>query len=250
MMELTGLVGTGNVQQIAGADEITKVPEHIAIIMDGNGRWAQRRGLPRIAGHRAGTDNIRPILETCVNYGVKVLTVYAFSTENWGRPYDEVKGLMRILGQVIKRETNRLHERGVRLRHIGRIEDLPPDLTKGIRRAVELTRDNTLITLNVALSYGGRQEIVDAVRRIVSDGVDSRAIDEALITRYLYTYDMPDPDLIIRTAGEMRLSNFLIWQSAYAEYYSTPVYWPDFNAAELQQALLAYNQRERRFGKV
>lgn len=237
-------------REAADLREITKIPNHVAIIMDGNGRWARRRGLPRIAGHRAGTDNIRPILESCVNFGIKVLTIYAFSTENWGRPQDEVKGLMRLLGEVIKREVARLHANGVCLRHIGRLEDLPPDLMQGIREAVELTRDNTVITLNVAISYGGRQEIVDAIKRMIADGVDPQTIDEALVSSYLYTAGQSDPDLIIRTGGEMRLSNFLIWQSAYAEYYSSPVCWPDFDTEELRKALLAYSQRERRFGKV
>lgn len=236
--------------ETVGAQEIINVPNHVAIIMDGNGRWARRRGLPRIAGHRAGTDNIRPILEACVEFGVKVLTVYAFSTENWGRPQDEVRGLMRLLGEVIDREVSRLHANGVRLRHIGRLQDLPPELMRGVREGVELTKDNTTITLNVAISYGGRQEIVDAVKQIVVNGVEPEKIDESLISSYLYTADQPDPDLIIRTGGEMRLSNFLIWQSAYSEYYSTPVCWPDFNTEELRKALLAYSQRERRFGKV
>ncbi len=244
------MVEAGNTPKIGSLEGITKVPPHVAIIMDGNGRWAQRRGLPRIAGHRAGTDNIRPILESCVDYGIKILTVYAFSTENWSRPLDEVRGLMGILGEVIKRETKALHKKGVRLRHIGRLEDLPPGLVRGIQHAVELTRNNEAVTLNVALNYGGRREIVDAVRRIVSDGVDPQRIDEELVSKYLYTGDQPDPDLIIRTGGEMRLSNFLIWQSAYAEYYSTPVYWPDFDVDQLRLALLAYSQRQRRFGKV
>lgn len=218
--------------------------------MDGNGRWANSRGLPRLAGHKAGTENIRTILKACVDYGIEVLTIYAFSTENWGRPKEEVRGLMRILEQVINRETKQLVAEGVRLQHLGRLDELPDRLGSSIRRSTEATKGNTKITLNVAFNYGGRQEIVDAARRIVADKVDPSMIDENLFSRYLYTTGQPDPDLIIRTGGEMRLSNYLIWQSAYAEYYSTPVYWPDFDKQELEKALLTYGQRERRFGKV
>ncbi|MBI2955115.1 MAG: isoprenyl transferase [Chloroflexi bacterium] len=230
--------------------KIEKVPRHVAIIMDGNGRWANSRGLPRLAGHKAGTENIRTILKACVDYGIEVLTIYAFSTENWGRPKEEVRGLMRILEQVINRETKQLVAEGVRLQHLGRLDELPDRLGSSIRRSTEATKGNTKITLNVAFNYGGRQEIVDAARRIVADKVDPSMIDENLFSRYLYTTGQPDPDLIIRTGGEMRLSNYLIWQSAYAEYYSTPVYWPDFDKQELEKALLTYGQRERRFGKV
>lgn len=237
-------------QSCVSPDELTNIPQHVAIIMDGNGRWAKKRGLPRLAGHRAGTENIKPILETCANLGIKVLTIYAFSTENWARPEGEVQGLLRILADVISRETKRLHANGVRVRHIGRLEGISDRLKRAILNAVELTKDNSKITLNVAFNYGGRAEILDAVRQIVAEEVDPRDIDEQLFRRYLYTSDQPDPDLIIRTGGEMRLSNFLIWQAAYAEYYSTPVYWPDFDSEELHKALLAYSQRERRFGKV
>jgi undecaprenyl diphosphate synthase len=226
------------------------IPTHVAIIMDGNGRWARQRGLPRLAGHRAGVENIRPILEACVDFGIKILTIYAFSTENWGRPPEEVEGLLQILYEVIENETEQLHANGVRVNHLGRLDRLPPALQEAIRRAVERTRHNTRITLNVAFNYGGRAEILDAVRRLLQDGVDPAAVDEALFSRYLYTAGQPDPDLIIRTGGEMRLSNFLIWQAAYAEYYSTPTYWPDFSREDLYQALLVYSQRERRFGKV
>lgn len=232
------------------AQSTAKVPRHIGVIMDGNGRWAQSQGLPRLAGHRAGADNIRPVLTACVEFGVQVLTIYAFSTENWGRPQEEVAGLLGILDDCIERETPELHAQGVRVCHIGRAEDLPADLAGGIQRAVALTARNTRITLNVAFNYGGRAEIVDAVRRIVEDGLDPAVIDEELIGRYLYTADQPDPDLIVRTAGEMRLSNFLIWQAAYAEYYATPTCWPEFGRDELARAIDAYAQRQRRFGKV
>ena len=228
--------------------QLTKVPYHLAIIMDGNGRWARSRSLPRLAGHRAGTENIRRILESCVEHGIKILTLYAFSTENWGRPNAEVRGIMRILEQTIDRELPELHQNGVQLRHIGRLEGISEELGRRVREAIELTKYNDRIILNVAFNYGGRAEILDAVRRIVESGVDPDRLDEDLFGQYLYTAGLPDPDLIIRTAGELRISNFLIWQSAYAEYYATPTYWPDFNKEELDRALLEYSRRERRFG--
>jgi undecaprenyl diphosphate synthase len=226
----------------------TQVPYHLAIIMDGNGRWAKARGLPRLAGHRAGTENLRRILRACVRHGIKILTLYAFSTENWGRPAEEVRGLMTILEQVIDHELTELNQEGVRINHIGRLAGISPRLQKKIKQAVELTRNNTTLILNVALNYGGRQEIIDAIRRIIQDGVAPDQIDDALLSQYLYTTGQPDPDLIVRTSGEMRVSNFLIWQGAYAELYVTPTFWPDFNETELQQALDHYAARERRFG--
>jgi len=229
---------------------ITRVPHHVGIVMDGNGRWAQARGLPRIAGHKAGTENIRRVLRAATDFGIQVLTVYAFSTENWGRPEDEVRGLMRLLAQRIRRETKDLHAEGVCIRHSGRLDGVSPRLAKQIQDAVALTCDNQRIIFNVAFNYGGRAEIVDAVRHIMRDGHTPETVTEALISRYLYTGDLPDADLIIRTGGEYRLSNFLIWQAAYAEYYATPTYWPDFDEAELAAALEAYSQRERRFGRV
>jgi undecaprenyl diphosphate synthase len=216
--------------------------------MDGNGRWARSRGLPRLAGHRAGTENIRRVLEGCVEYGIKVLTLYAFSTENWGRPDAEVRGIMRILEQTIDRELPELHKNGVQLRHIGRLEGIPEKLRQKVCEAIELTKHNERIVLNVAFNYGGRTEILDAVRRIVESGVAPDRLDEDIFGQYLYTVGLPDPDLIIRTAGELRISNFLIWQSAYAEYYATPTYWPDFDKEELYRALLEYSGRDRRFG--
>lgn len=227
-----------------------RVPHHVAIIMDGNGRWAQQRGRVRLDGHRAGTENIRPILEACVEFGVKVLTLYAFSTENWSRPSDEVQGLMGIIELMLKREVKDLHKNGVQLRHIGRLEGIAPNLAGQVRDAIELTKGNDRIVLNVAFNYGGRAEIVNAVKRIIADGLAPEQITEEVFGRYLYTQDQADPDLVIRTAGEMRLSNFLIWQAAYAEYYSTPVYWPDFDRAELIRALGAFDQRVRKFGKT
>ncbi|MBI3760769.1 MAG: isoprenyl transferase [Chloroflexi bacterium] len=226
------------------------IPAHVAIIMDGNGRWARKRGLPRLAGHRAGTENLRRVIEACVEFGVQILTIYAFSTENWGRPEDEVQGLMSILEDVIDRELKELHKNGVQLRHIGRLEEINPTLQRKVREAIAMTARNTRLTLNVAFNYGGRDEIVQAVRRIIADGVKPDRVDEALIGQYLYTGGQPDPDLIIRTSGELRVSNFLIWQGAYAEYYVTPTFWPDFDKEELRQALWHFARRERRFGLV
>jgi undecaprenyl diphosphate synthase len=226
------------------------VPQHIAIIMDGNGRWAQRRHLPRLAGHRAGVRNIHRIANACHDRGVRMLTVYAFSTENWGRPQEEVTGLMRIFAEASERETRNLHEKGVCVRHVGTMDNVPVHLRRSIENAVDLTRDNPNLILNVAFNYGGRAEIVDAVRRIVADGLSASEITEETITRYLYTADLPDPDLVIRTAGEMRLSNFLIWQAAYSEYYSTPKHWPDFGESDLDEAIDSYAGRHRKFGKL
>jgi undecaprenyl diphosphate synthase len=201
-----------------------------------------------LAGHRAGTENLRRILRSTVEFGIDVLTIYAFSTENWGRPEDEVQGLMSILRRVIDRELNELHEQGVQLRHLGRLERISPNLQKKVSKAVELTQYNQRLILNVAFNYGGRAEIVDAVKGIVSDGVPVEKITEDLISQYLYTAGLPDPDLIIRTSGEKRLSNFLIWQAAYAELYITPTLWPDFDKDEFYQSLKDYSERERRFG--
>ena len=225
-----------------------RVPRHIAIIMDGNGRWARQRHLPRLAGHRAGTENIRRIVTECAEQGVQYLTLYAFSTENWSRPSAEVDGLMRILSDFIDRETINLHREGARLRHLGRLENISAELRQQILDAIELTRHNTRITLAVAFNYGGRADIVDAVRELIALGVKPEEVNEALISDHLSTRGMPDPDLIIRTSGEWRLSNFLIWQAAYSEYWTTPVYWPDFSPEHLRQAIYDYGQRERRFG--
>ncbi|HZT06601.1 MAG TPA: isoprenyl transferase [Chloroflexota bacterium] len=226
------------------------VPEHVAIIMDGNGRWAAERGLPRSAGHRAGTENIRGIIQTCADVGVKILTLYAFSTENWRRPYDEVDALFSILSEVIDRETQELCRKGVRIRHLGTLEHVPPSLAQRIRNAVETTRMNTGLIVNVAFNYGSRSEIVRAVRRIMAQGVDPSDVTEEVISTNLDTSGMPDPDLIIRTAGEIRLSNFLLWQAAYAEYWATDVYWPDFDVGKFRSALDEFGRRQRRFGAV
>ncbi len=227
-----------------------RIPQHIAIIMDGNGRWAQSQGLPRLAGHRAGTENLRNILEACVEFGVKYLTIYAFSTENWSRPESEVKGLMHIFNSVFARELKNLHENGVQLRHIGEIDRIDPVLQKKMRDGIELTKNNTKLILNIAFNYGGRDEILSAIQKIIQDKIKPEEVDSKLVDQYLFTADSPDPDLIIRTSGELRTSNFLIWQAAYAEWYFTPTYWPDFGKEELRKAIFDYSDRERRFGRI
>lgn len=227
---------------------LPKIPRHIAIIMDGNGRWAEQRHLPRMAGHRAGTENLRQIIEACVEFGVQYLTIYAFSTENWKRPRDEVDGLMQILAESIEKELNDLHKQGTRLIHIGRLEQLKDPLRQKVMDAMRLTRENTRLTLCIAWNYGGRDELVYALQNIIRSGVAAEKVNEELISNHLFTADIPDPDLVIRTSGEMRTSNFLLWQSAYAEWFFTPVLWPDFNKEELRKAILDYGRRERRFG--
>jgi undecaprenyl diphosphate synthase len=228
--------------------EISPIPTHVAIIMDGNARWAGQRHLSRLEGHRIGTENVRCVVETFAKYKVKYLTLYAFSTENWRRSKTEVRGLMQILSRVIKSETKALHEKGVKLRHLGRLNKLSEKLQKQIREAIDLTENNTRMTLSIAFDYGSRAEVVDAVKSIVAEGLPPAVIDEDLISRRLYSDGLPEPDLIIRTGGEMRLSNFLLWQSAYSELYFTPVPWPEFDEEEVRKALLAYSKRERRFG--
>ena len=227
-----------------------QVPTHIAIIMDGNGRWAISRGLPRLAGHRAGTENLRRVIEACVEFGVKYLTLYAFSTENWGRPMEEVRGLMRILEDVIDRELMELHKQGTRLRHIGRLDRLRPSLREKVLDAIEYTKDNQRLTLCVAFNYGGRDEIVCAIQHMIEEGVSPDQVSAELVSKYLFTAGVPDPDLIIRTSGELRGSNFLIWQGAYSEWYFTPTFWPDFDKDELALAIEEYKHRQRRYGHV
>lgn len=223
-------------------------PEHVAIIMDGNGRWAQSRGLPRIAGHEAGTENIRTITTRAAELGIHYLTLWAFSTENWNRPAEEVQGILRILGEALVVETKELHRKGARLQHIGSLDGLSDELINGIKDAIELTRNNTDITLTLAFNYGGRDEIIRAVRRMIADGIPADEVTETTFQQYLYTAGMPDPDLIIRTSGEMRTSNFLIWQGAFAEYYICPKLWPDFGEQDLDRAVAEYQKRDRRFG--
>mgnify|MGYP000849927019 FL=1 len=228
--------------------QLDKVPTHLGFIMDGNGRWAAERGLPRLAGHRAGTENLRRIIRASAEYGIKYISFYAFSTENWNRPEDEVKGLMHILSDYIDKETRELHKEGARLLHIGHLDGLSPTLKKKVVDAIKLTKENTLITVVLAFNYGGRDEILNAVKKLMQDGVKPEEVNEQLFNNYLFTKDLPDPDLIIRTSGEMRTSNFLVWQSVYAEWAFPKVYWPDFDDQMLWQILADYNQRERRFG--
>jgi undecaprenyl diphosphate synthase len=226
----------------------TSLPRHIAVIPDGNGRWAEQRGLSRLEGHRAGVKNIRSIIKLLNSKGVKYVTLYAFSTENWRRPEDEVNGIFHILEEIIVKEAQELHKNGVRLRHVGSLDGLSAKLKGEINDALKLTAANTGMTLGIALNYGGRAEIIDAVRRIISNGIKPEELDEKKFRDYLYTTDFPDVDLVIRTGGEFRTSNLLIWQTAYSEYYFTPLLWPDFNEEELEKALQVYSQRERRFG--
>jgi undecaprenyl diphosphate synthase len=236
--------------QVAASEQQHSPVRHIAIIMDGNGRWASKRHLPRLAGHKAGVSALRRVVEAASDENIEMLSVYAFSTENWGRPRAEVDGLMRLFWETIRSDLEKLHRDGVRLRHLGRLYDLSPDIQDAVRDSMEVTRNNTRIGLNVCFNYGGRAELVDAVRQIIADGKRVDAITEELIGSYLYTRDLPDPDMVIRTAGEMRVSNFLLWQSAYSEYYATSTLWPDFGRDDLVQALESFRQRQRRFGKV
>jgi undecaprenyl diphosphate synthase len=226
------------------------IPTHVAIIMDGNGRWALSRDLPRLAGHRAGTENLRRIIEACIEFGVRYLTIYAFSTENWGRPEEEVQGLMHILEDVIDRELQELYDQGVQLHHIGRLDRLDPSLQQKVLYAVNFTRHNTRLVLNVAFNYGGRDEIVYAIQHMLQAGIQPEAVTDEMVSHYLFTAGVPDPDMIIRTSGELRGSNFLIWQGAYSEWYFTPTYWPDFDKEQFRLALLEFSHRERRYGKV
>ena len=229
-----------------------RFPQHIAIIMDGNGRWAQRRHLPRVAGHRAGVDSARAVIETCARLKISALTLYAFSLENWRRPKAEIDFLMRLLRRYLRRELPVIHKNNIRLLVIGRPGQLPVEVRRDIERAMRLTAHNTGMKLAVALNYGGRAELVDAfnaiLERVRHNGLAGTRVDEQMIADHLYTAGLPDPDLLIRTSGEMRVSNFLLWQIAYAEIYVTDTLWPDFTRAELFQALLDYQKRERRYG--
>jgi len=226
------------------------LPQHVAIIMDGNGRWAKQRGLPRLEGHRAGTENIHLVSEIFAEYKIKYLTLFAFSTENWNRPGSEVRGLIKILSDRLDLEIKRLHEKDIRIRHLGRLDALSPKLQQKIKQAIELTSKNTGGTLCMAFDYGGRAEIVEAARRLLSKRISPEKVTEDSFKEHLYAPDIPDPDLIIRTGGETRLSNFLLWQAAYSELYFTDVLWPDFNRAEIDKALASYVGRQRRFGRI
>jgi undecaprenyl diphosphate synthase len=233
--------------------DLERLPRHIAVIMDGNGRWARKRHLPRIAGHRAGIGAVRQVVEACARLGVPCLTLYAFSVENWKRPHTEVKLLMRLLREYLKKEIAELNRNNIRFGAIGRIESLPKTVQRDLQETIEKTQSNTGLRLTLALNYGGRAELIDAVRSLASKlkkrgDIDLEAITEQSFSRYLYTHDLPDPDLLIRTSGEMRLSNFLLWQVAYSEIWVTDILWPDFTERELFQAVIDFQRRERRYG--
>ncbi len=231
-----------------------RIPRHVAIIMDGNGRWAEAQGLERKAGHRAGIESVRDVLRAANDLGVRFLTLYAFSSENWGRPQDEVRELMRLLEHYLVEEIQEVMDNGIRVRAMGRLDRLPPSIQKSVQDAVERSATNQAMTLVFALSYGGRAEIVDAARKIARDAaageLDPHGIDEKVFSSYLYEPELPDPDLLIRTGAEFRVSNFLLWQIAYTELYVTPLMWPDFRREHLAEAVLHYQSRERRFGKT
>ena len=231
-------------------ENVKKTPNHVAIIMDGNGRWAKSKGKSRIFGHQAWTNNIRNIIEVFASLNVKYLTLFAFSTENWNRPNKEVSWLLELMFKTISKELSDLNANGVKIQHIGRLDRISSKLKKAIENGIELTKNNSRIVVNVAFDYGGRYEIIDAVKRIRLDNISPENITEQLFNKYLYTKDTPYPDLIIRTAGEMRISNFLLWQSAYSEYYYTDVLWPDFGRIEIEKSIKAYSERVRRFGKL
>jgi len=234
--------------------DLKKLPRHVAIIMDGNGRWASQRGLPRIAGHRAAIESVRDVVKACGELGLEVLSLYAFSVENWMRPASEVKALMGMLRELIIKEINELKVNNVKLMAMGRISDLPEAVREELENGIEVTASNTGLILNLALSYGGRSEIVDAVKKLASDllkgFISPDEINESKFSEYLYTSHLPDPDLLIRTSGEMRVSNFLLWQIAYTEIWITDILWPDFRREHLFEAIRDYQRRERRFGKV
>lgn len=231
-----------------------RLPQHVAVIMDGNGRWAQQRGLPRIAGHRQGANTLKDLLRCCKDWGIPALTVYAFSTENWRRPLEEVSFLMGLFERLLRKELQEMNEEGVRISFAGDVSNLPEQLQVEAQRAMLATANNSAVQFTVAMNYGGRAEIIKACRDIatqVQQGkLDPSAINDDLFAQQLYTANLPDPDLLIRTSGEMRLSNFLLWQLAYAEIYVTDALWPDFDRSEFQKALMAFQSRDRRFGKV
>ena len=229
-------------------EKISHLPNHVAIVPDGNRRWAKKHRLPRLTGHRAGAENMWNLIQYLSEYPIKYVTVYGFSSENWSRPKNEVLGLFRLFKEIIDEKSPELHKKGIKLQHLGRLWELPEWLQESINRAIELTKNNTVMSFSVAFNYGGRIEIVDAVRHLVADGVLPQQIDEKVFSNYLYTNDLPEVDLLIRTGDELRLSNFLIWQTAYSEYYFTDVLWPDFGKEDVDKALLFYSRRQRRFG--
>jgi undecaprenyl diphosphate synthase len=231
--------------------DLSHLPSHVAVIMDGNGRWAKKKKLPRIEGHRAGIKSVREVVETSAHLGIKFLTLYAFSKENWKRPQKEIKTLWRLLEDYLKKEDKVLVDNQFRLRVIGQRENIPAHVKAELKRVEDLTKNSDRLTIILALNYGGRDEIVDAVKRIAKDkDFDIESLDEEKFSNYLYTNHIPDPDLLIRTSGELRVSNFLLWQIAYSEIWITPVYWPDFRKKQLLQAMVDYQKRERRFGDI
>jgi undecaprenyl diphosphate synthase len=254
MQDLFAVLTPGDEEwQLAQSIDPAKIPAHVAIIMDGNGRWAKMRSLPRIAGHRAGIEPVRTVVETCARLGVECLTLYAFSVENWKRPRSEVDTLWRLLRYYLKVELPRLMRNNIRLTVIGRVESLPVAAQEELETAVESTAHNTGLRVNLAINYGGRTELVDAVNRILEEArrkgtLQKLSVDEDMISAKLYTGGQPDPDLLIRTSGEMRISNFLLWQIAYAELYVTETYWPDFKRIDFLRAVVEYQKRDRRFG--
>jgi undecaprenyl diphosphate synthase len=253
-MELEGFAKPGS-QEAVLLQRIDKdrLPKHVAVIMDGNGRWAGKRKLPRIAGHRAGMESVRNIVESSAQLGFEVLTLYAFSVENWKRPHKEVRTLMSLLKEYVQREIDRVHKNNIRFQAIGRINELDESIRTELRNAMRVTKENTGMLLNVALNYSGRAELVDTFNslfRELKQNGRKAPIDEDMISQALYTSGVPDPDLLIRTSGEMRISNFLLWQIAYSEIYVTPTFWPDFRRKHLLEAVLEYQQRDRRYGGI
>ncbi len=249
--ELTAWIPSGHPDEtLARQINFERLPAHIAVIMDGNGRWAAQRHLPRVEGHRAGIDAVRDTVETAARLGIGVLTLYAFSVENWKRPATEVSTLMLLLKRYLRSELNTLLRNDIRFRVIGRMEDLAPDIQDELRQAIDRTSRNGGMLFNIALNYGGRAEIVDAARRVIEAGIRPEQLDEQRFASFLYTAGQPDPDLLIRTSGEMRVSNYLLWQIAYAEIYVTDTLWPDFRRRHLLEAVLAYQKRDRRYGGI
>ncbi len=249
---LKDFIKPGSVEEsLAEQLDFARLPRHVAIIMDGNGRWAKKRSLPRVEGHRAGSKSVREIVETCGRLGISFLSLYAFSKENWKRPKREISTLWRLLEDYLKREDNLLIENNFRLMVIGQREEIPDSVNSELQRVEEVTKNNSKLTILLALNYGGRAEIVDAVKMILSEhDLDPDSLNEETFANYLYTADVPDPDLLIRTSGELRVSNFLLWQIAYSEIWITPKFWPDFRKKHFLEALLDYQKRERRFGDI
>lgn len=249
---LKGFIEPGSEEEeLVSRIDISRLPRHVAIIMDGNGRWAKKRNLPRIEGHRAGAESVREAVETCARLGIKLLTLYAFSKENWKRPKKEIATLWKLLENYLKKEDKVLVKNKLRLKVIGQREEIPPSVEKELKRVEKLTENYDELTVVLALNYGGRSEIVDGVKKILREkNIDVDSLDEETFSRYLYTAQLPDPDLVIRTSGELRISNFLLWQVAYSELWITEVLWPDFRKRHILQAVVDYQKRERRFGDI